>query len=121
MAKLMYLLGKPRKEDNVAGTGVVWIGRGDVQDVPDDKVEAFLKHPSIWALVVDNEPEPVTSSSCSEPRFVLEHDSGSTLVLDDMDDAALRAFVAEHGLKVHHKAKGDTLRRAIVDAIKKGA
>ena len=50
--------------------------------------------------------------------FVLTSGDGSSLDLSTLDDEKLRAFVVEHELRVHGKAKGDTLRKAIVEAIK---
>lgn len=47
--KVRYIGKKERKEDNVAGTGVVWRHPGDVQDVPDVAWAKLSKHPDVWA------------------------------------------------------------------------
>lgn len=47
--KVRYVGKKERKEDNVAGTGVVWRHPGDVQEVPDVAWAKLAKHPDVWA------------------------------------------------------------------------
>lgn len=49
--QVRYLGNKARKEDNVAGSGVVWIGNGDVQEVPAEAWPKLAKHPDVWELV----------------------------------------------------------------------
>lgn len=41
-----------------------------------------------------------------------------TLDLSKLGDDALKEFAKANGITVHHKAKGDTIRKAIVDALK---
>lgn len=47
--KVRYVGKKESKEDNVAGTGVVWRHPGDVQEVPDVAWAKLAKHPDVWA------------------------------------------------------------------------
>jgi hypothetical protein len=69
-----------------------------------------------------DEPEQAPSAGAAGAQsFILtDKDTGATLDLGALDDAALQAFVKEHGIKgVHHKtlgAGGDKLRAAIVKA-----
>lgn len=69
----------------------------------------------------EQEPEgsqkPANKGTQQASPFVLAAGDGSTLDLATLDDAALREFVVTNSLKVHGRAKGDTLRQAIVDAI----
>ena len=131
MALIKYVGSKPRKQDTVAGTGIWWLGNGDVQDVPDKAVARLLMHPDVWALAevaadaglgamapkddgpVGNDPDPF--------RFVLDGPTGA-VVLDPMDDAAVKAWVAEnlepHGIKVDGRLKGEKLKAAVIDAVK---
>lgn len=109
MTKIRYVGSKPAKTDNVAGTGLTW-GPDEVLEVPPGAAAKLLQHPDVWAI--DDEPPP-------GPKFGLvlvvgEHEQ--SVVLDDMDDAALRQFVDAHKLKVDKRKKGDALRSAIVDA-----
>lgn len=49
MARIRYIGAKGRKEDNVAGTGLVW-AKGQVHDVPDKIAAAkLLSYTQIWA------------------------------------------------------------------------
>lgn len=56
--KIKYVGKKPTRKDTVAGTGIVWLGAGDVQDVPDDKASILLAHPDIW-LKAEDKPAKV--------------------------------------------------------------
>lgn len=52
--RIEYVGAKARKEDNVAGTGTVWQGTGDVQDVADEKASMLLARPEIWRRAGDS-------------------------------------------------------------------
>ena len=111
MALIKYIGGKPRKTDNVANTGTVWHGPGDVQDVADDKaVAALLAHSGVWALA-EEAPAPAAA------RWVLTNESGASMALDDMTDKAVRDFAADCGVSLPPKIKGDALREAVYQAI----
>ena len=45
MPLVKYIGAKEFKDDNVAGTGVVWLGNGDVQRVPYGAWAKLAKHP----------------------------------------------------------------------------
>jgi hypothetical protein len=66
VAKIKYVGKKPYKEDNVAGTGIIWAGPGDVQEVTNEKaIEKFLEHKDVWQLVPDS--TPVVAQSTATP------------------------------------------------------
>lgn len=132
MALIKYVGRKAKKQDNVAGTGALWLGQGDVQEVPEAAVPKLLKHPDVWALadVAPNAglaaaPAPATAPdpvvSVEPAKFVLDGPTG-VVVLDTMDDAGVKAWVAEnlkpHGIEVDGRKKGDNLRQAVIDAVK---
>lgn len=53
--KIRYIGRKATKADNVAGTGIVWNGEGDVQEVSNPQAAAkLLTYDTVWALA---EPE----------------------------------------------------------------
>ena len=92
-------------------------------------IDRLLEIPEGFAVVdgvppaagaVDRVPETAPSEPDAEakPAFILtDKDTGATLDLSTLDDAALKAFVKENGIKgVHHKVTGDKLRAAIVAA-----
>ena len=57
--KVRYIGAKDLKEDNVAGTGTVWIGNGDVKPVPLDAWAKMSRHTTVWELVAEGEePQP---------------------------------------------------------------
>ena len=58
MAKIKYVGLKESRADTVAGTGKVWFGKGDVQEVPDIAVPRLLRHPDIWQLVTEEPAAP---------------------------------------------------------------
>lgn len=109
MKQIEYIGPKAVKEDNVAGTGSIWYGAGDVVEVPDNTVLKFLAHPQVWKLV-----------GLEGPRFSIKVGSGAKeqiYNLDIMSDQELRAIVRIHALEgVNHALRGDKLREAIVEA-----
>ncbi len=112
--RIEYIGLKAEKRDNVAGTQTVWLGTGDVQDVPDEAAAVLLKHPDIWRVAVETKtcddgtvaagPAPLPDESPADP-------------LAGMDDAALKAYAAERGLKVDGRKKGAALLQAVRDAL----
>jgi hypothetical protein len=45
---IQYIGRKPMKTDVVANTGVVWVGHGDIQEVPDAAAPKLLAYVDIW-------------------------------------------------------------------------
>lgn len=109
--RVKYIGAKPRKTDNVAGTGVVWAGYGDVQDVPDDAWPKLCKFPDVWEQV-DDEADPLPGGGGLDPV-----DPAPTGDMASMSDAELKAFATMHGLKVDLRKRGESLRIAIEAAI----
>lgn len=129
-----YIGRKDRKEDNIAGTSTVWLGHGDVQEVADEgAARRLLAYDTVWRRAgvdagLGSVAKPATESPVGEsipadevPRFVLDGPTGA-VVLDAMDDAAVKSWVAEnlepHGIKVDGRQKGDKLKAAVIDAVK---
>lgn len=109
MKNIKYVGSKPEKTDNVAHTGVIWKGNGDVQEVPDKAVPMLLAHPTIWEL------------DAGGPRFLVSIGVGDQAIpynLDAMNDAELKALVSKHDIKgVDRKKRGDDLRADIAMAV----
>ena len=135
MPLIEYIGSKPRKADNVAGTGVEWLGAGDAQEVPESAVAALLAHKTVWRLadpapsapVAATEVEGQPAEPAAEPqyRFVLMDDSAEggpkAIVLDTMDADQLGAFADAAGIKVDGRIKDlDKRRAAIYEAATKG-
>ena len=111
-----YVGLKPIKGDNnVAHTGIAWMGKGDVQPVPLAAWGKMAKYPDIWKLV----DAPLEAAPPPDPRpFVLKHQDGSELDLSKLEESDLKEFIDKHDLKVDKRKKGDQLREGIVDAVK---
>jgi hypothetical protein len=45
-----YIGNKPEKVDNVANTGVIWLGNGDVRAVPIEAWSKMARHEFVWRL-----------------------------------------------------------------------
>lgn len=128
MKRVKYVGLKPRKIDNVAWSGAVWHGQGDVQVVADETWNKLVRHPDVWALADEEGAEAKTAEVQTtevkkpEPvKYELQHADGTVLDLGAMDDEALAKFVKDNGLTVPPKKKGDALRAAIVEAVKAAA
>jgi len=130
MPLIKYVGRKAKKQDNVAGTGIWWLGHGDVREVPDSATGKLLAHPDVWALADVAESAGLaaiaTQSIAAPPnptiaKFALQGPAGE-VTLDPMDDAAVKTWVAEnlepHGIKVDGRLKGDKLKQAVIDAVK---
>lgn len=134
MPLIKYVGLKPKKQDNVAGTGIWWLGQGDVREVPDSATGKLLAHPDVWALadVAEgaglaaavapvSQPASAKPPANDPPKFALDGPAG-VVVLDPMDDAAVKAWAAEnlepHNIKVDGRLKGDKLKQAVIDAVK---
>jgi hypothetical protein len=140
MALIEYVGAKPSKPDNVAGTGIVWHGPGDVQEVPDPAACALLlRHREVWReqataeLVVDGITKTVAQSDLTTagetkppvqdgPKFVLVETatdgSENRLVLDDMDLPALTRLAEEAGHPLDGRIKSaDKARETLFKAL----
>ena len=135
MPLIEYIGSKTRKADNVAGTGAVWLGAGDAQEVPESAVAALLAHKTVWRLAeaslsapaaaAEAESQPAEPAAEPEYRFVLMDDSAEggpkAIVLDTMDADQLAAFADAAGIKVDGRVKDlDKRRAAIYEAATKG-
>ncbi|MFY9479172.1 MAG: hypothetical protein WAQ08_16120 [Aquabacterium sp.] len=63
---VVYLGRKPFKQDNVAGTGIVWRGYGDIQRVPVTALAKILEHPAVWAVADDADLTPPAPSAAQQ-------------------------------------------------------
>lgn len=137
MALIEYIGRKPKKEDNIAGTGTWWLGQGDVQEIADPVAAAkLLAYDTVWRRAAEPEgrkgipkpPDPGTSARKADAPQPLKlvGANGEEVILSEMDDAQLRAFVKEKlhpsgiAKDVDLRAKGDNLRGAIYESVRKG-
>ena len=58
MVDVMYVGRKPFAVDNVAGSGQVWNGRGDVKPVTEDEAHILTGFPDQWAIKATNGKVP---------------------------------------------------------------
>lgn len=57
-----YVGLKESETDCVAGTGITWTGKGDVQLVPPAAWEIMAKHADVWELVIDDDSARTAST-----------------------------------------------------------
>lgn len=60
--KVRYVGKKEAKNDNVAGTGTVWRGTDDIQEVPLAAWAKMSMHPDIWERVAEQAPAAKTAA-----------------------------------------------------------
>lgn len=53
--KVRYVGLKDKETDRKAGTGLTWVGKGAVHDVPAEAWPKLAKHPDVWELVEGGE------------------------------------------------------------------
>lgn len=74
-----YVGQKEMAIDNVAFSGKVWAGNGDVQEVTHAQAKLLLKHPKVWALA-----EPEDAARVAEPvKIVVQDEDGESVVVED--------------------------------------
>ena len=132
MIQVEYIGLKPLKTDNVAGTATVWHGPGDVQAVKPEVWAKLKPFDTVWREAAGNGQAVdhlrtatladaiKTLPAHERPEYVLEYGEGDdtqTIVLDSMDESALREFIAKHGLTVDSRIKKlESLRAAVFKA-----
>lgn len=79
MPLVRYVGHKARKDDNVGKSGVVWLGHGDVQEVPARAWGALSRHPDVWELV-----DPVQSAAMEQAEIDVEEDAEQRQVFTNM-------------------------------------
>lgn len=83
LIKIEYVGNKPTSHDNVARSGKVWSGKGDIQEVTETQAKTLLKYPDQWALV-DEEDQQTTN----QVTFVEVADENGELIKIDAKDLA---------------------------------
>lgn len=83
--KVIYVGQKAVKEDNVAGSGAVWMGHGDVQTVPDAAWLRLSRHSDVWRAA-EQEPSPP-----NEPAVLLR----GTVPIEGLGGADMEALAPQ--------------------------
>jgi hypothetical protein len=100
MTQIRYIGLKPVKQDNVANTGLIWNGAGDVHEVADLAAAAkLLSYPLVW--------EETTDAQAAAGKSTVEQ----VVELD-----ALRERAKELGVDVKGTWGIPRLTKAITDA-----
>lgn len=94
LVQVEYIGTKERKEDNLTGSGVVWHGHGDVQQVTAAQWGALSKHSEVWRrveassgevnLVADATKAPAATKAL---RLDGAHDDQTGLTVDQVHAA----------------------------------
>jgi hypothetical protein len=132
--RVQYVGDKPIKEDNIAATGVVWLGHGDVQDVPLSAWPRLAKHTGVWRLVEEAAVLKPLASATEAPAAVASvptpHSAPATILLGanlpslidiggvELQLGVIVAAVQEHSGKTVEawNALLDSERQVIVEA-----
>lgn len=77
MPIIEYVGLKESKADNVAGTGLVWEGKGDRHTVSVSAAAVLLRHPDVWILVESVDTGAPGLSSMTPPAATSEGTSGA--------------------------------------------
>ena len=119
--EIQYVGKKPVKADNVANTGVVWNGPGDVQKVDASVAAQLLAHPDVWAKAEGDATEvpPVKD----EGLTITKEDDESAIpplpfnVDEAGKDQLVEHAMREYGLDLDKRTKLETLRDQVRTAI----
>lgn len=119
MAQVKYIGRKAIAVDNVAGSGAVWSGNGDVQAVTDRQARILVKYPDQWTLADESQSilvkkEPVTAFINPDGDRVEVPESALKKPLEHMDADELRAYA----LEFYQKSFGPRMsRKRLIDEI----
>lgn len=100
-----YVGLKAAKQDNVAGTGLIWT-QGQIHVVPASLVPKYQQHPDVWEIV------PVGENDIPAVGLVVET-LGTTQEEVDQNEAGQRA--AEHAARETAERNADT--QATIESI----
>lgn len=123
MTQIRYVGKKEVKPDNVAGTGLVWAGNGDVQDVESPvAVAKLLRHPDVWELADGEAPpasDPETPKTDQDEEDEAEFNTKPNLAY--MDKAAMVEFAKNHYQLTFPPRTGEAkIRAAIIERMNRG-
>lgn len=79
--KIVYVGNKPTSHDNVARSGAIWNGKGDIQEVTEDQAKILLKYPDQWALADETEQDPTDNKT-----YIEVSDENGDLVKIDVEE-----------------------------------
>lgn len=85
MVRVRYVGLKDEKIDNVAKTGTVWLGHGDVREVPDNAWPLLARHPDVWQLETD--PWVDQARTLIGPPLDFTPDAGVVVAIDVIEPA----------------------------------
>lgn len=115
MINVKYVGKKAVKSDNVANTGTVWIGYGDVHPVSEAVWGKLSKHPDIWQDADKAAPEAKADEPAGDekPAYIIEH-GGSSIDLETLGKETLKELAKTMGVDFHPNSGADKIRQAIV-------
>lgn len=140
MVPIKHVGNRQKRDDNVAGTGLTWIG-DETHLVPDDKAVKLLKFPDVWAFdesaldahsgvtmegmvpltvyVTASDFEAVASGLAD--MMVVHKQPGAVKELNDeltdLDRDGLLALADRHEIKVDRRMGEDKLREFILSVL----
>jgi hypothetical protein len=114
MIEIEYVGLKEVKTDNVADTGLVWRGCGDVHPVPEEAAQKLLRYPGVWRVVGD-----AALTVTQEPAKSSEEPPTSVDAGQANDKAALLSVARGMGLDVDGRTSAKRLAEMIDEAQKK--
>jgi len=125
--KIKYVGRKPEQPDHLYGSNKIWVGLGDVQEVPDDIAPRLLSHPDMWAIAdetVDVKPPPPDPArivmfklkeNTGDGRVVLiDGESDDETDVTDYIDEDWKLFARTHGIQFGARLRGDALATEII-------
>lgn len=116
LVQIVYVGKKPTSFDNVARSGKVWNGNGDVQEVTPEQAKTLLKYPDQWALVnkddavVVDAPVIITSTDPADGAKTNVTEEELAIHIEKMTVPQLRAYAQEKfGKELDGKKRAEIL------------
>lgn len=101
-----YVGAKESETDHLYGTGIMWIGKGDVQEVPAAAWSRMRKHVDVWREY--QKPSEAATSAPAQPPAAFD--------LATATDEQIHAEVKARSYEIHPNTKGENLRKKFAEA-----
>lgn len=113
MYEIAYVGKKPTRDDNVAGTGLVW-DKDTTHFVTEAQCAKLMEHPDIWACVGEKDAADVAQQQDEKKKPAEEPYANVNLA--DMSKAKIAEYAART-FNVTIDASNKTSKQAMIDKV----
>jgi hypothetical protein len=102
-------------QDAIYGTGIVWLHKGDVKQVPEDLWPRFAVHADVYALASSDKGQPDEPAGPAQFQADAKRAIVTPEQLEPMPDDAVRKEGLARGYKLHANLSAANLRARFIE------